>query len=74
MAHTLSQLEAIEQALAAGLLRATFTGPDGATRTTEWATPADLRKTRDELRAELGISKPSAARGKAWRPICGNGL
>jgi hypothetical protein len=35
---------------------------------------ADLIKLRDLMKAELGVSTPSTARGRVWSPTISSGL
>jgi hypothetical protein len=55
MAYSQSDLAAIEQAIATGALTVRYA--DG--RLTTFRSLADLRSIRDQMRAELGIARPS---------------
>lgn len=69
MAYTNAQLEAVESAIATGALRVEING-----LVTVYQKMTDLLALRDQMRAELGIETPTAARGKAWNPSTGHGL
>jgi hypothetical protein len=69
MAYTSEQLTQVEAALASGTLRVEING-----RVVQYQSPEMLMRLRDQMRAELGESVPSAARGRAWNPITGRGL
>lgn len=69
MAYTLSNLQAIEAAIATGATRVEMDG-----RTVVYQSLKDLIALRDTMRAELGVETPVSAKGKAWIPITGTGL
>jgi hypothetical protein len=69
MAYTTAQLETIEGAIASGTLRVEIDG-----RVVVYQSLDALIKLRDQIKAELGVATPSAARGRAWRPIASDGL
>jgi hypothetical protein len=69
MAYTVSQLAAIEEAIASGTLRVEIDG-----RIVVYQALSELIKLRDQMKAELGVSTPATARGRAWRPLTSSGL
>lgn len=69
MAYTSEQLTQVEAALASGTLRVEING-----RVVQYHSPEMLMRLRDQIRAELGESVPTTARGRAWHPITGKGL
>lgn len=69
MAYTSTQLEALESAIAAGILRVEING-----KTVQYQSLSAMRALRDAMRAELGVTPPANARGKAWQPVTGTGL
>lgn len=69
MAYTLTQLQTVEDAIASGTLRVEIDG-----RVVVYQSLDALMKLRDQIKAELGVATPSAARGRAWRPIASDGL
>ena len=69
MAYTLPQLETIESAIASGTLRVEIDG-----RVVVYQSLDALIKLRDQIKAELGVATPAAARGRPWRPTVSHGL
>ncbi|MGI9192360.1 MAG: phage head-tail joining protein [Chitinophagaceae bacterium] len=69
MAYTHIQLQTVEDAIASGTLRVEIDG-----RVVVYQSLDALMKLRDQIKAELGVTTPSAARGRAWRPIASDGL
>jgi hypothetical protein len=69
MAYTITQLATIEEAIASGTLRVEIDG-----RVVVYQSLADLIKLRDIMKAELGVSTPSTARGRVWSPTISSGL
>jgi hypothetical protein len=69
MAYTLSQLATIEEAIASGTLRVEIDGRILVYQSTE-----ALIKVRDMMKAELGVSTPTTARGRVWSPTISSGL
>jgi hypothetical protein len=69
MAYTISQLATIEEAIASGTLRVEIDN-----RIVVYQSLADLIKLRNIMKAELGVSTPSTARGRVWSPTISSGL
>jgi len=69
MAYTTQQLATIEEAIASGTLRVEIDG-----RIVVYQALSDLIKLRDQMKAELGVSTPSTARGRVWSPTISSGL
>lgn len=69
MAYTLSQLQAIEAAIATGTTRVEIDN-----RIVQYQRLSDLIALRDAMRAELDVATPASARGKAWLPTTSTGL
>ena len=69
MAYTSTQLDNLEKAIAAGILRVELNG-----KTVQYQSIEAMRRLRDAMRAELGLSAPSRTRGRPWYPITGHGL
>jgi hypothetical protein len=61
MAYTVDQLTAIESAIASGILTVRI----GDVLTT-YQTLDQMRKLRDDMRAELGVSSPGTRPAFAW--------
>lgn len=69
MAYTLTQLQAIEAAIATGTTRVEIDN-----RIVQYQKLSDLIALRDQMRAELEVATPISARGKAWNPLASSGL
>jgi hypothetical protein len=69
MAYTTQQLATIEEAIASGTLRLEIDG-----RVVVYQSTDQLIKLRDIMKAELGVSTPSTARGRVWSPTISSGL
>jgi predicted RNA-binding protein len=69
MAYTLEQLANVEEAIASGTLRVELNG-----RLVVYQSLADLIRLRDMMKAELAVTTPVSARGRAWNPVTGSGL
>ena len=69
MAYTQTQLAAIEEAIATGVLRVEIDG-----RVTVFQSLEDLKALRLEMQAELGLTSPVSARGRTFRPLTSSGL
>ena len=69
MAYTLTQLQAIEAAIATGTTRVEIDN-----RIVQYQKLSDLIALRDQMRAELEVATPTSARGKAWNPLASSGL
>lgn len=69
MAYTLSQLQAIEAAIATGTTRVEIDG-----RIVQYQKLSDLIALRDLMRSEIGEPATATARGKAWMPTTSTGL
>jgi hypothetical protein len=69
MAYTLTQLDAIEAAIATGTNRVEIDG-----RIVVYQKLSDLMALRNQVAAELGVAVAATARGKAWKPSTSSGL
>ncbi|MEY4943046.1 MAG: hypothetical protein RL254_1227 [Planctomycetota bacterium] len=69
MAYTQAQLASIETAIASGTLTVRM-----ADRLVTYQSLAELIRLRDMMRGELGVSPPSASRGRVWSPTISSGL
>jgi hypothetical protein len=69
MAFTLSQLAAVEAALASGVTRVEIDG-----RVVQYQKLSDLVALYELMKSELGVETPSTARGRKWVPKTGTGL
>jgi hypothetical protein len=61
MAFTLDQLTALDAAIAGGMRSVTYSGP-GGTRTITYGSLDEMIRTRDLMRAELGVGAPRGRR------------
>jgi len=69
MAYTQSQLEALEAALASGMLRVSFEG-----RSVEYRSVEELKKAIAEVKAALAAQDPAQARSRIVKVTTSKGF
>lgn len=69
MAFTLSQLQAVEAALASGTTRVEIDG-----RVVQYQKLSDLVSLYEFMKSELGVETPDTAKGRKWVPTTSTGL
>ena len=74
MAFNQAQFDALESAIAQGVLIVQYRGPNGEQRHITYHSLPDMLRLRDSMRAELGISTPAPARSRFINPQTGKGL